>query len=245
MSKKVYVEVKDNLPINVDIQNAIDGFQYLGHSIYKFRLEDIMMGKMDNIALNLDNIFVGSIDAMNMLFKNINKTPNPIDFPDSILSKKLIKRKIYKTHLFDFIKNFKENKIPKFVKPIKTKLFDGILISKQEHLHFLNNYDNCEVYISDVIDILSEHRVYVHKRKAIYSCNYSGDFRINPDFNYIDKLIDNYENQPIAYTIDVAILKDNSTTVIEFNDFFAIGSYGLYSIDYSKMLLDRYKEIIK
>lgn len=239
--KKIFVQLKNGLPINADIQNAIDGFEYLGYDVIGFTLEDILTGKMDYRAKN--NPFVGSIDGMTMLFKSLGKYPAPIDFPESVLASGLINRKIASMKLHDFIDAFKRTNKPMFVKPKQTKLFDGVLISKQEHLSYLK-LENCDVLVCEPIEILSEHRVYVYNKKAIYSSNYSGDFRISPNFDYVDKLIDTYNDQPIAYTIDVAILKDGSTTVIEFNDFWAIGSYGLYCINYAQMLLDRYFEII-
>lgn len=239
---KVFVQLKNNLPINVDIQNAIDGFEYLGYDIVGFTFEDIIAGKLD--FKSKSNPVVGSIDSMSLLFRNINKYPTPIDFPDSIIKSGILNRNIINMKLDEFINEFKQNHKPMFVKPIQTKLFDGTIISSIEQLSYLR-FDNCNVFVSEPIEILSEHRIYVHNKKAIYSCNYSGDFRVNPDFNYVDKLIETYTEQPIAYTIDVAILKDGSMTVVEFNDFWSIGSYGLYSIDYAQMLLDRYFEIIK
>jgi len=239
--KKIFAQLKNRLPINVDVQNAIDGFEYLGYDVVGFTLEDVISGNMDYRARN--NPFVGSIDGMTMLFKNIGKYPNPIDFPESIINSGLLNRKIVQMRLNDFVDAFKRTQKPMFVKPVQTKLFDGALISKQEHLSYLK-LENCDVLVCEPIEILSEHRVYVHSRKAIYSCNYSGDFRINPNFEYVDKLIEAYKEQPISYTIDVAILKDGSMTVIEFNDFWAIGSYGLYCINYAQMLIDRYCEIV-
>lgn len=239
--KKIFAQFKNGLPINVDVQNAIDGFEYLDYDVVRFTLEDVMSGKMDYSARN--NPFVGSIDGMTILFKNIGKYPPPIDFPESIISSGLLKREIVKMRLNDFVDAFKRTQKPMFVKPVQTKLFDGVLISKDEHLSYLR-LENCDVLVCEPIEILSEHRVYVHNKKAIYSCNYSGDFRINPNFEYVDKLIEVYKEQPISYTIDVAVLKDGSMTVIEFNDFWAIGSYGLYCIDYAQMLLDRYCEIV-
>jgi len=239
--KKVYVQLKNGYPINVDIQNAIDGFEYLGYDIEGFTFEDIISGKMDYRAKN--NPFVGSIDGMSMLFKNIGKYPKPIDFPESIIDSGLLNRQIVTMKLNDFVDGFKRTQKPMFIKPVQTKLFDGALISKDEHLSYLR-MENCDVFVCNPIDILSEHRVYVHNKKAIYSCNYSGDFRISPNFEYVDKLIEGYRDQPCSYTIDVAILKDGSMTVIEFNDFWAIGSYGLYCVDYAQMLLDRYCEIV-
>ena len=239
--KKIFAQLKNGLPINVDVQNAIDGFEYLGYDVVRFTLEDVMSGKMDYRARS--NPFVGSIDGMTMLFKNIGKYPTPIDFPESIVSSGLLNRKVVTMKLNDFVDAFKRTQKPMFVKPVQTKLFDGALISKEEHLSYLK-LENCDVLVCEPIEILSEHRVYVHNRKAVYSSNYSGDFRINPNFEYVDKLIEVYKEQPISYTIDVAVLKDGSMTVIEFNDFWAIGSYGLYCINYAQMLLDRYCEIV-
>jgi len=239
--KKIFAQLKNGLPINVDVQNAIDGFEYLGYDVVGFTLEDVMSGKMDYRASS--NPFVGSIDGMTMLFKNIGKYPTPIDFPESIVSSGLLNRKVVTMKLNDFVDAFKRTQKPMFVKPVQTKLFDGALISKEEHLSYLK-LENCDVLVCEPIEILSEHRVYVHNRKAVYSCNYSGDFRINPNFEYVDKLIEVYKEQPISYTIDVAVLKDGSMTVIEFNDFWAIGSYGLYCINYAQMLLERYCEIV-
>ena len=146
--------------------------------------------------------------------------------------------------LNDFIYSFEQTLIPMFIKPVRTKLFDGVIISKLEHLNYLRSYDNPDVLVCDKLDIVSEHRAYIHHGHMVYCCNYNGDYRINPDYNYVDKLIDKYDNQPVAYTIDIAILIDGNITVIEFNDFWAIGSYGLYSINYAQMLQDRYLEII-
>jgi len=239
--KKLYAQTKNNFPVNSDIQKAIDGFEYLGYEVVSFEFEDIISGKISEKAKT--NPVVGSIDGMSYLFRNIKKYPTPIDFPDSIIKSGLLKREIVTMQLNDFVEAFKRTGKPMFVKPVQTKLFDGALISKKEHLAYLR-MENCEVIVAEPIDIISEHRVFVHNKNIVYSCNYSGDFRIQPDFNYAKQLIKAYENQPCAYTIDVAVLKDKTNTVIEFNDFWAIGSYGLQCIDYAKMLLDRYNEII-
>lgn len=241
--EKVFVQLKDGLPINVDIQNAIDGFENLGYKVVDYTIEDVLSGKMDYRATLFP--FVGSIDAMTMLFKHIGKYPEPIDFPESIIKSGLLNREILTMKLNDFIKEFNKTGKPRFIKPVQTKLFDGALISHASHLSYLRMENNVDVIVCDPIKIISEYRVYVHKGKAIHSSNYSGDFRICPDYKYVDKLIEIYQNQPISYTIDVAILEDGSMTCIEFNDFWAIGSYSLFCVDYAKMLADRYYEIIK
>jgi len=240
--KKVYIEVKNKLPVNVDIQNAIDGFEYLGYEPRFYIREDILSGSVHNLAH--DNMFVGSIDTMTALFKKIDKYPKPIDFPIEVDVAGLLNRKIIKMELNAFINLFKATHVPKFVKPVETKLFDGALISKEEHLNYLRGFNNPDVYISDKLDIVSEHRAYIHKGKLIYCCCYDGDFKIAPDYYYIEDIIKAYKSAPISYTIDVAILENGMSTIIEVNDFWSIGSYGLKSWDYAQMLLDRYNEII-
>lgn len=241
--KKVYVELKNNLPINVDVQNAIDGFEYLDYEPIGFNKSDLITGKLDNIGLK--NIVVGSIDGMRLLFRRINKLPQPIDFPDFLFVENLLNREVKQIRLNEFIEDFKLKLKPKFVKPVETKIFDGALISKLSHLNYLNNYGNPLVWVSEPMNIVSEYRIYVHDNQMVYSCNYCGDFKQIPLYSYIEDLISKFKNSPISYTIDVGILKNGETSIIEFNDFWAIGSYGLYCIDYSHMLEDRYFEIIK
>ena len=33
---KIFAQLKNGLPINVDVQNAIDGFEYLGYDVVGF-----------------------------------------------------------------------------------------------------------------------------------------------------------------------------------------------------------------
>jgi hypothetical protein len=240
--KKVFVQVKNGFPIDSNVQCAIDGFEYIGYEPRPFTLEELLTGKFNLLSKN--NPFVGSIDGMTTLFKSIEKYPTPIDFPEEIINSNLLNRNIKNMSLNDAISKFRITNKPIFIKPIQTKLFDGVIITKEEELNYLKGFDNPDVFVCDKIDIVSEHRAYIHKKKMVYCCNYSGDFRINPDYNYIDLLVSKYESAPISYTIDIAVLKDGTNTVVEFNDFYAISSYGLAPWLYAEMLLDRYFEII-
>ena len=65
-------------------------------------------------------------------------------------------------------------------------------------------------------------------------------------------MIETYKDEaPISYTLDVGIIeKDKNevlsfeqTVLIEINDFWAIGGYGLDGKTYVRMLIDRFQEI--
>lgn len=241
--KKVYVQLKNELSIDCDIQKAIDGFSYMGYEPVGYGIVDIITGKINHHANTCP--FIGSISALTYLFKNIDKYPEPIDFPADILQSGLLHRKIEITTLYKAKEMFLQNQQPIFIKPIETGKFGGVKLQNKSQMSYFSNYhDSTKVYVSEILDIVSEHRVFIHHNEIVYCCSYSGDFTINPDFSYINSIISCYKQPVVAYTIDVATLSSGNTTLVEINDFWAIGSYGLNSITYAQMLLDRYTEII-
>jgi hypothetical protein len=48
-----------------------------------------------------------------------------------------------------------------------------------------------------------------------------------------------------AYGIDFGVLDDGNTALIEWNDGFALGSYGLEKEIYTELILTRWEEILK
>lgn len=238
---KVYVQIKNNFPLNADIQKAIDGFSYLDYDISTFTLENIVLNHFEEAAKK--DIFVGSIQTMSLLFSDINKYPSPINIPNSIIEEGLVDRKIKILPLSEF-KIFIEKKTDEFlfVKPTRPGVGRPTFIKNKEDI-LLDN--RTEILVSEILKpIKSEYRFFIENNISIYGCCYKGDYTLVPDFKYIEKIIDSYKNSPCAYTIDVAILENGETTLIEVNDFWAIGSYGLDQITYARMLEKRYKEII-
>lgn len=240
---RVYYEVKNNLPINSDIQKAIDGFEFLGFDLFQFSKHELLMAQDKWFPYFSRNIFVASIDTTQLIFNILKKYPQDIDYPNFLFEQNLLSRKIDVSTVDLFKRDYAGEKC--FVKPVKTKSFDGLPIHSKEHLKFLDSVPDQCVYVSEHIDIISEWRCYVQNSKLIHTSNYSGDFKIAPDYRYVEKLIELYTDSPCCYTIDVCITKDGITDVVEFNDFWAIGSYGLNAEVYANMLKQRYLEIVR
>lgn len=79
---------------------------------------------------------------------------------------------------------------------------------------------------------------------------YAGDFKIFPDIAIIENMIKSYKSANVSYTLDVGVMNyGNSslttTTLIEVNDMWAIGSYGFDGKKYVRMTIDRFQEIAK
>ncbi len=139
---------------------------------------------------------------------------------------------------------------PVFVKPlVQIKKFTGAVFTnaKQWDLYpELEDWDGpylCKEPFE--LPILSEWRVFVHNGKIKNISYYSGtNPRAFPDRWTIGFILEHAYNPPAAFTMDVCVLEDGSTRLVEFNDMWAIGPYGCNENDYFSMLKDRWNEII-
>jgi hypothetical protein len=56
-----------------------------------------------------------------------------------------------------------------------------------------------------------------------------------------------WNNRPVACSIDFAVIKEenkNKTILLEVNDAYALGCYGLYHLDYAKLISARWSQIL-
>lgn len=210
--------------------------------------EEVQSGKFD--ALIKQNLFVGSVEFMREVFRRINKTdvrlPMNSDRPCKILTLKQVKERVAEGEKL-------------FIKPREIKLFTGFVIDSMATYSSIKNLpEDTEVMTFEPFHckISSEWRLYIHNRQIVDARNYSGGFEISPSFGYWESVLDlgikkpdlvsvPFKDFPCAYTMDVAILQDETDAVVEFNDFWAIGNYGIENALYLRMLRDRYFEIVK
>lgn len=189
------------------------------------------------------DVIVGSVEASSGFFKAMG-----VSVPSSIS---------YHNDVFEFL--FREPKVckigdldgdyPYFIKPAeKIKLFTGTVIEKRSQIDLLCKFyegitTETLVWKSQVINLVSEYRCFVNQGDLRGIQFYTGDFRIFPDVDLVKKVISSFKSAPISYTIDVGIDSTGKTILIELNDMWAIGSYGLNGTIYAKCLTDRIHQI--
>jgi hypothetical protein len=236
---KVYIQSnEDNLPHHFDVACALYGAIDLG---YDYKL--ITYDWLDTINPQLfkTNLFVGSVEFMTKIFDKLGKSPRVPD--NSNRDEKIMSLSDAKTLVLSGEKLF--------IKPKQIKLFTGSVITK-DFISCLNPYpDDTEVIVSKPFEseIVSEWRCYV--KKTLISgpivdirC-YSGDPFVTPNKDYILEVFnENILKYPKAYTIDVGILSDGTNVVIEYNDMWSIGNYGIENSEYLSLLKSRYFEIV-
>ena len=215
------------------------GAEFLSIPIEKFDMEDI--GKLD---INENTVVAGGITAVRHAMSLLDvKLPIPLDIPDELYP--YAKRDIKNTT----IKEAMENAIfPLFVKPRKPKLFTGAVVSSSYELemfkHTSYEAEELEIQTSNVVKFVSEYRVFVIEGHP-YDCRkYSGDYRVTPDFKFIEETIKAYKTQPISYGIDFGVTDKGETMLIEANDGYSLGTYGFDSYNYYRMVCLRWNELI-
>ena len=91
---------------------------------------------------------------------------------------------------------------------------------------------------------LSEYRVFVINKEIVDCRRYYGDYAINPNVKFIKETIANYATQPVSYGIDFGVTDTGETMLIEVNDGYSLGSYGLNHRDYTKLCMLRWNQMV-
>ena len=234
---KVYIQSVNNFPVSDWAVSAYLGFKDKQMNIIFFE-------EIEEVPTNPNNIVVAFIEDTIKHFKNLNiEIPLSINIPIELM--KYAKRNIRYMTMGEFKQ---DSQMPVFVKPNRfaKEFVAGVIKNPDSKKYFFNDVDDdTPVLVSDVIDIVSEYRCYVLKGDLKGIKWYIGDMRVFPDVKVIDAAIADYKSAPSAYVIDFGITKEGETVLIEANDSWAVGNYGLNDTTYANMLLTRWIEIMK
>lgn len=234
----IYIQKDDyeNIPHHFDCSCAMYGAIESGKDYKLIPFSDIESGKFDSMIKN--NLFVGSVEFMREVFSRVD------------LDIRLPKNSNRESELITLVEahNRVSNGERIFIKPYDIKLFTGLILDGCTYSCLESLPDDTKVLCYEVFNThpITEWRCYIRDGEIIDSRNYSGDFKISPNYEYVEKIIsENIDDFPKSYTIDVGILEGGENVVIEFNDMWGIGNYGVDNYTYLRLLKSRYFEIMK
>ncbi|MDD5649395.1 MAG: ATP-grasp domain-containing protein [Candidatus Nanoarchaeia archaeon] len=233
----------DKIPQTVDCSIAFHGFEELACDITVFR---------DWLCFNKEefekfDVCVGGVNLCHWAFLKLGiKNYNISCYPEQL--KDFFHREINQVEVKKVIKEYPRNK---FLKPIRPKQFQAFTTKKMfnsKNISLINLEEHEKIYVSELVDFKSEWRVYVNSKEIRNICFYKGDCCLLPDIKTIRTMIKVWKTCPCCYALDVGIVynylkKKFETILVEINDFYSIGNYGLESVEYAKMLYLRWKEI--
>ena len=183
------------------------------------------------------SIPIGSINFVSTwlkVFYNIDKE-NPIEIPPILRTDEFLKRK-YSIVTADklprtgryFIKDVSKLKEFTYSGDLEYFLFDEMFEpAKSPYDYSLRINPDHLFQVSEIINILSEYRVYIIDGKIENIANYNGDVTLFPDVELIKKANDLYSTQPDypkSYSMDLMITP-RGTAITEIHNYTSLGHY--------------------
>ena len=233
----VYIQSNEDrkLPHHFDVSCAMYGAWDNSQETRLTTFEEVSTGKMDLLIPR--NLFCGSVEFMLEVWKRIGKNPS---IPRNS------NREETRSNLLD-ARNIVNSIGDIFIKPVKNKLFTGMVFNRMTISSLKDLDDSTDVIMSKPFEcrILSEWRCYVHFNRILDIRNYSGDQWILPSREYAESILKENHDFPDSYTMDLGVLENKENVVIEFNDAWSTGNYGIDNSDYYKYLRTRYFQIVR
>lgn len=232
---KVYIQCDKNyIPHNDNFYKAYLGFKEMGMEMVMFHTKEELRKS------NKEDIVIGYVGTVRERLYDFGIIALEMDYPEEL--QKYLGRKIWESTV-NTVNNSPEM-WPVFVKSKVDKAFTGVVVNGPGDLISCGKYDcDQDVYCSEVVEFVSEWRCFVRYGKIIDVRHYKGDWRKHFDPEVIENCIKDYTAAPAGVAVDFGLTKDGRTLLIEVNDGYALGSYGLYYPDYAKLLSARWAEL--
>lgn len=232
---KVFIQAnKQGRILSTNFFSAEQGF-------YEMGMETVLFSNHEQLRCSRpEDIVVGFVDTVRDRLHDFGITAPEMDYPEEL--QKYLGRKIWKSNINAI--NGNPNQWPVFVKSVEDKKFNGVVVRQPKDLIGCGgNGENADCWCSEIVRFMAEWRVFVIYGKIIDVRPYKGDWRIHFNPAVIENAVKEYRSAPAGYAMDFGVTDDGRTLLIEVNDGYALGSYGLHYPLYAKLLSARWAEL--
>jgi len=242
--KLAYIQAHDGVPADESFFKAWEGFRKRGIPCELFDPEQIHQRLL---PLARDTLVAGGLRVVESALTTLGiAVPTADNLPDCLARYR--GRKIWPSTWGELRARYgtKGPPEPLFVKPFRrNKGFPAIALYNAEDMSAASHLsDDQEVLVAEYVVFVSEWRCYVCRGHILELCHYQGDMFRYPDPQVIKSAIADYSpHAPAGYGIDFGVLTDGQTVLVEVNEGYSLGSYGLNAVEYSELLEARWVEL--
>ncbi len=237
---KFYIRYREDLPETEMQYAAHEGMRHLNVETAPFHWVDDVdsftdLGPTVGIAGYVGDVWRG----LRKLGKAI---PPPLDYPEALTD--FCGRAIRKGVLGEV----REMPGPIFVKPRELKAFTGFTwqgpMDEVSRRRVVTQHDSMPVWISKPVNFVAEYRAFILYRKVIDVRRYKGNWSVVPSKDIVIAGMKAMGRKaPHAYTLDWGVTDDGRTLLVEANDGYSFGHYGMHQVSYARMLSARWAEL--
>lgn len=250
MSKKVYsLNAKQGDPRFLQAAEGNYWFWQRGYEVVGFERQQIDAGDLDSDLLgdSENTIVYGSVLAVRDALARVGRpVPLNIDLPSSL--ERFVGRSVTETSMGE-VRHWEKSQtgeLPVHVKPRdRHKLFTGKVIAGYRDLISLSGVPDDEPVIAqEVVDFVSEWRATILRGRVLNVAHYKGDPIAFPDADLMQEAIGALSAAPIGFGMDWAVTSDGRSLLIEVNDGFALGNYGVRGHQYTAPIECRWRQLM-
>ena len=235
----VHLLAPDDSAYSVNRHVARIGFLARGEEVSLFEAE-----AFDDVPLTPDDIVVGGIKYAARAFERLGWTVPDLD-PVPAELRAFAGRNFWRSTLADVRRRVSAGNAV-FFKPIPSqpKIFVGSVARTVGDLIATASFDDqIEVDCADVVSFEAEFRTFVLHGEIIGVRPYKGDPLLFPDPKVIRDAVAAWTDAPAAWSLDVGITSDGQTLLVEVNDSYALGAYGLPPLRYAAIIDARWQQL--
>lgn len=215
--------------------SALLGFEDMGLEIVPFEPDD-----MSSIERGASDIVVGGVGAVRGALRTLGRDVPEICYPEEL--EPFLGRRVWRS-MINAVSTCAGD-WPVFVKPVRSKLFTGRLVASAKDLVGCGMCgEDAEVYCSEPVALVAEWRCFVMRGQILDVRPYRGNWRASFDSMVIEGAVAAYSSAPAGYGMDFGVTEDGRTLLVEVNDGYALGSYGLEHHAYARLLSARWAEL--
>jgi ATP-grasp domain-containing protein len=218
-----------------------------GFEVVPYGFEALCRGEIDPwLDRDLPAVTVGHIAAVRRALERAGcPAPELPDFPEGL--RPWLERSLERSTLGEVRRRFEQDPaaFPLHVKPaLDDRLFQGTLIRAFRDLIPLAAVDpEAEVWVQGAVEFTSEWRAYVLDGEILRVCNYKGDPLQFPNRSVLEAGLAAFSGAPRAYGADWGVTASGRTLLVEVNDAYALGNYGLHGHELAGFMEARWREL--
>lgn len=233
-------------PIRANLAAVDYWFRFKGYEVLPFSTTELRCGDIDHHLIDdADNtiLFGGVGTVREALVRAGRPAPPNLDLPDTV--RHLAARRVWESTLGEVRSLVMRGEGPVHVKPRdRGKLFTGTVMSAFNDLIPSAHVDDSEpVLVQEVVKFRSEWRATILRGHIINVSHYKGDPLSFPDPDVMLRGLRCFTDQPIGFAMDWGLVED-MTLLIEVNDGFSLGNYGVRGCDYVAMIEARWRQLM-
>ncbi|MFP2927519.1 ATP-grasp domain-containing protein [Pyxidicoccus sp. 3LG] len=200
------------------------------------------------LPLTRDTLVAGYVPTVLGALKQLGIEPPPTkDYPPSLAP--LLRRRMWTSTVRQLTEDLAALASPPvFAKPVgRRKRFTGQVFSTLDDRIYLERASlSTPLICSEVVHWLSEYRVFVVRGAIVGIRHYAGDKALSVDEATVReavRLLESSGEATAGYGVDFGVLDTGETALVEWNDGFSLGSYGLERGRYTDLTVARWCEL--